>query len=245
MFFFTLGPNSVQSYALTGTYSNDFDVDFTAVDTPYLIVRSSLDRQRLSSYSFTLIASDHGQQPKPLSTSISLDIQILASNESIPVFAQSLYSVDVREDAPIATALLTVGAIDENDQQITYEFLTPSPFTIDRSTGQIQLNQTLDYERQQSYRLSVKAVASGIPAYAIVFVRVIDVNDNPVAIRLQIEGKKSQASLDREKTTDDVHFRKHDGRTSLHRPVHLVHPRNDARRYNTGKDHLERSGFVW
>ena len=189
MFFFTLATNSVQSYALTGTYSNDFDVDFTAVDTPYLIVRSSLDRQRLSSYSFTLIAADHGQQPKPLSSSIQLELQILASNESIPVFAQSLYSIDIREDAPIATAPLTVAAIDENDQQISYELLTQSPFSIDRSTGVLQLNQTLDYERQQSYRLTVKAVANGIPAYAMVFIRVIDVNDNPVSIRLQIEGK--------------------------------------------------------
>ena len=156
--------------------------------TPFLIIRSSLDRQRVSSYSLTLIASDHGQQPKPFSTSIQLDIRILSLNESIPNFPQSVYSIDVREDVLVGSSLLTVTATSENPSIVTYEFLTSSPFTIDSLTGQIRLNQSLDYEREKLYRLTVKAHADSMPGYAVIFIRVIDVNDNSVTIRIKAEG---------------------------------------------------------
>lgn len=204
LFFFSLGPNTIQSYTITGTYADDFDVDFSNVDTPYLIVRSSLDRQRLPSYTFTYIASDHGQQPKPLSASIQLNIQIVSVNESVPTFVQSLYSIDVREDASIGTALLTIAALNENDRRISYEFLHESPFAIDQWTGEIRVNQTLDYEKETFYRLTVKALIETIPAYAIVSIRIIDINDNPVSIRIETEGKTTKKK--KNKRINDVVF---------------------------------------
>jgi hypothetical protein len=55
-------------------------------------------------------------------------------------------------------------------------------------TGNIQLKQTLDYEREKSYRLTVKAYENLIPTYAIIFIHIIDVNDNPVLIHIKPEG---------------------------------------------------------
>jgi hypothetical protein len=177
-----LGLNSIQSYSLNGTGSEDFDVDFSSIDIPYLIVRSSLP---LSSYSLILTASDGGQQRK--SGSIQLDIRII--NDSIPTFMQSVYSIDIREDTSIGTILLKIEATSDNNEKVFYEFLTDSPFIIDRLTGYIQLKQLVDYEREKSYRLIVKAYENSIPTYAIVFIRIIDVNDNPVSIQIKIEGK--------------------------------------------------------
>ncbi|CAF5181627.1 unnamed protein product, partial [Rotaria magnacalcarata] len=131
------GPNSIQSYSLDGTNSNDFYVDYTSIDMPYLTVRSSLDHHNISSYLLTLIASDNSQQSKPRSSSMQLDIRI--TNESIPIFIQSVYRIDVREDTSIGTTLLRIEAISDNSQQIFYELLTESPFIIDRLTGKIQL----------------------------------------------------------------------------------------------------------
>ena len=181
------GINSIQSYSLNGIDSDDFDVDYSTIDIPYLIVRSSLDHQRISSYSLTLIASDNGQQPKPRSGSIQLDIQII--NQSIPIFQQSVYSIDVREDISIGTNLLKIQAVSDNNEKIYYEFLTESPFIIDRLTGNIQLKKLLDYEREKSYRLTVKAYENSIPTYAIIFIHVIDTNDNPVVIHIKTQGK--------------------------------------------------------
>jgi hypothetical protein len=186
---FTLGIHSIQSYALTGAHADEFDVDFTVVNIPYLIVRSSLDRQRLPSYSLTLIASDHTEHVHARSHTIELNIEILFANASMPMFVQSLYSIDVREDTPIGMILLTVAAITENDNRIFYECLDRSPFIVDSLTGDIRLNNMLDYERQSSYQLTVKASTDAIPAYATVFIRIIDVNDNPVSIRMIMDGE--------------------------------------------------------
>jgi hypothetical protein len=185
--FQSLGPNSVQSYRLHGMNADDFDVDFSSFDVPYLIVRSSLDRQRQSSYSLTLVASDHGDPSH--SDSIQLDVQILSMNQSMPTFVQSVYNIDIREDTVIGTTILNIEAISETDEKIFYELLTESPFIIDRLTGQIQLSKTLDYEREESYRLTVKAFENTIPAYASIFIRVIDINDNAVSMRIKVEGK--------------------------------------------------------
>ena len=59
-----------------------------------------------------------------------------------------------------------------------------SPFIIDRLTGQIQLTyKHLDYEREKSYRLTLsKLTKKSIPTYASIFIRVIDVNDNPASM---------------------------------------------------------------
>ncbi|CAF2940456.1 unnamed protein product [Rotaria sp. Silwood2] len=179
------GFNSVQSYRLDGPDSDDFDVDFSSYDIPYLIVRSSLDRQRLSSYSLVLTASDYGEQPR--SNSIQLDIHILHTNDSIPTFVQSIYSIDIREDTIIGTTILKVEAINDNNEKIFYELLTESPFIIDRLTGQIQLSKKLDYEREKSYRIIVKAYENSIPTYASIFIRVIDINDNPVLMQIKVE----------------------------------------------------------
>ncbi|CAF1014689.1 unnamed protein product [Rotaria sordida] len=179
------GLNSVQSYRLDGPNCDDFDVDFFSYDIPYLIVRSSLDRQRLSSYSLILTASDNGKQPR--SNSIQLDIHILNINDSIPTFIQSIYNIDIREDTVIGTTILKIEAINDNNEKNFYELLTESPFIIDHLTGQIQLSKTLDYEREKSYRLIVKAYENFIPTYASIFIRIIDINDNPVFIQIKVE----------------------------------------------------------
>lgn len=192
-FCFSLGLNSIQSYSLDGINSDDFDVDYSSIDIPYLIVRSSLDRQRLSSYSLTLIASDNNQQSKSRSGSIQLDIKII--NQSIPIFSQSVYHTDIREDTPIGTSLLKIEAFSDNNKRIFYEILNESPFMIDRLTGNIQLKKLLDYETEKSYRLTIKANENSIPSYAILFIRVIDINDNPVLIHIKPESNKTEIKI--------------------------------------------------
>ncbi|CAF1225840.1 unnamed protein product [Adineta ricciae] len=192
------GSNSVQSYRLHGLNSDDFDIDFSSFDIPYLIVRSSLDRQRQSFYSLTLIASDHGDQSR--SDSIQLDIRIVDSNDPIPTFLQTVYNVDIREDTVIGTTILNIEAISDKNEKIFYELLTESPFIIDRLTGQIQLSKALDYEREKSYRLTIKAYEQSIPTYANIFIRIIDVNDNPVSIRILVEGNTTLQHKESDKT---------------------------------------------
>lgn len=184
------GSNSVQSYRLHGTHADDFDVDFSSFDVPYLIVRSSLDRQRQSSYSLTLVALDHGDASR--SDSIQLDVHVLSMNQSVPTFVQSVYNIDIREDTVIGTTVLNIEATSDSAEKVFYELLTDSPFIIDRLTGQIQLSKTLDYEREKSYRLTVRAFERSVPAYASIFIRVLDTNDNSVSMRIKVEGQHNK-----------------------------------------------------
>lgn len=107
----------------------------------------------------------------------------------MPIFLQSVYRIDVREDTLIGTNLFRIEAMSDDNRQIYYEFLEESPFIIDRLTGNIQLRKLLDYEREKSYRLTVKAHDNSIPSYAIIFIHVIDINDNPVRIHIHTQGK--------------------------------------------------------
>lgn len=94
-----------------------------------MIVRSSLNGQRISSYSLTLIASDNNSALKSHTGSIQLNIHII--NESIPVFIRNVYHIDIREDILTRTNLLKIEAI--NDDNIN-KILNESPFLIDRLT---------------------------------------------------------------------------------------------------------------
>ena len=192
-FCFSLGSNGVQWYNLDGVNSDDFYVDYTLIDIPYLVVRSLLDRQRISSYFLKLTAFDNDRQLKSRSGSIQLDIRII--NESIPIFLQNVYTINVHEDTSIGTNLLKIEAVSDNNEKIFYELLTESSFIIDRLTGNMQLKKLLDYERDKSYRLIVKAYENLIPVYAIIFIRVIDINDNPVLIRMKNEGKTRKKTV--------------------------------------------------
>ena len=119
-----------------------------------------------------------------------IDIRII--NQSMPVFLQSVYHIDVREDTSIGTNLFKIEAMSDENRQIYYEFLGESPFIIDRLTGNIQLKKLLDYERDKSYRLTVKADENSIPSYAIIFIHVIDINDNPVLIHIHTQGNRTR-----------------------------------------------------
>jgi hypothetical protein len=177
------GINGVQSYTLEGEHSDDFDLEISCLTNPFLIVRSSLDREPMSSYSLVLTAVDHGDRPRHRSNAIRLDIRLI--NQSMPIFQQTLYSVDLREDTPIGSTVLKVQADSDSDGVVVYDLLDESPFIIDRLTGTIQLRKLLDYEREQSYRLIIEASENHIASY---------VNDNPVSINIRVQGKPLERS---------------------------------------------------
>ncbi|CAF1341418.1 unnamed protein product [Didymodactylos carnosus] len=188
------GVNSVQSYSLDGFNSSDFELDYSSLDMPYLVVKRRLDRETISSYNLTLIASDNG---KPLlSGSTQLNIQISDVNDNVPQFKQSVYNIDVKENIPVGSILLRVEATDADIGEnglIRYELLNGNqlPFIIDSSTGEIRIFSSLDYETVKSYRLTVKAQDGGqdsMPTYATVVIQVLDCNDNPPEIQIKVEG---------------------------------------------------------
>ncbi|XP_055015032.1 protocadherin gamma-A11-like [Boleophthalmus pectinirostris] len=74
--------------------------------------------------------------------------------------------------------------------QITYGFDHPSDddkvFTLNPSTGEVRVAQSLDYEEESSYEIQISAKDGlGLASYATLFVEIVDINDNAPVIFLQ------------------------------------------------------------
>ena len=97
-----------------------------------------------------------------------------------PEFGQEEYRVSVREDAAVGSAVATVEATSTPIFSIV-EGNTGDIFTINSSSGAITLAQSLDYELQDRYALSVLAEStqdSSVFDIASVVVTIIDVNES-------------------------------------------------------------------
>ncbi|KAK2544708.1 hypothetical protein Q9966_001735 [Columba livia] len=181
------GPNSVQSYELSG------DEHFSlAVQTgpggdqrPELVLAKALDREEAAFHELVLRASDGGE-PARTGTARIL-VAVLDANDNAPVFSQAEYTVRVPEDLPVGSTLVTVTATDPDEGlngRVTYLFkkITEKAsriFHLDAETGAISLVRSLDFEEGDSYEMEVQARdGGGLSNTAKAVITVTDVNDN-------------------------------------------------------------------
>ncbi|ELU08938.1 hypothetical protein CAPTEDRAFT_225723 [Capitella teleta] len=187
--------NSVKSYTIqAGPQIKDkvFGLKLTkTIDGSHdlqLVVLESLDRERKSHYSVTVVATDGGSPPK--TGVLYVNITVTDVNDHKPVFSQSSYNAEVAESVDVGVTVLTVQATDDDigaNGKISYSFSSKSHaiygdlFGVDPSTGEIYTHRVLDYEEAHSYALVVIARDSGSDsrvAQTNVFIDVLDVNDN-------------------------------------------------------------------
>lgn len=145
----------------------------------------ALDREQKARYTLTVEAHDLGTPA--LSSTVTLDINVLDLNDNSPAFASSSYTVEIAEDAPEGSFVLEVTAADQDDGsngQVVY-FLSQGSrgmFIVDQHTGRIITAAPLDREKVASYSFHVYAMDSSASgprnSSAQVSVQVLDVNDN-------------------------------------------------------------------
>ena len=150
-----------------------------------------LDREERSHYLLVVRAFDGGDPP--LTGGVTVNVTILDANDNKPVFNQSEYSVQVREDVEVGRTVVTVFAEDDDADEngrVTYELRQSMSsevrdFAIDERTGRIFVDHRLDYETEQSYSLIIVAKDNGSEqqeSTAVVTVQVENVNDNAPVI---------------------------------------------------------------
>lgn len=178
------GFNGLVVYILKGG-EGKMDIDSSGL----ILLQKVLDREEQELYNLTVIASDQGQPPR--STALNLTVIVDDVNDNPPVFNSSRYEVKVPEDQELGIPLLTLFATDQDagaNALVTYQITDQQPqtfspvFLIDSSTGQLSLNQQLDYETIKEFEVKVEASDGGQPALStetLVVVHVEDVNDNP------------------------------------------------------------------
>nr|ALL98470.1 dachsous Ex isoform [Drosophila melanogaster] len=184
-------PDSKTEYANVNVTLNGGDGHFaltTRDNSIYLvIVHLPLDREIVSNYTLSVVATDKGTPP--LHASKSIFLRITDVNDNPPEFEQDLYHANVMEVADPGTSVLQVLAHDRDEglnSALTYSLAeTPEThaqwFQIDPQTGLITTRSHIDCETEPVPQLTVVARDGGVPplsSTATVLVTIHDVNDN-------------------------------------------------------------------
>lgn len=153
-----------------------------------LILKEKLDRETEENYLMEVIAVDGGDPPK--SGAMMVKVNVLDANDNNPKFDNYSYEVTISENLPVGSTIIQLHAHDPDkglNGKVEYKFDTSTQadygglFGIDNETGEIFIKGPIDYERGDSYTLSVTATDKGpnsLPAYAKVTVHVEDMNDH-------------------------------------------------------------------
>ncbi|XP_063048525.1 protocadherin alpha-2-like, partial [Engraulis encrasicolus] len=156
--------------------------------TAELVLQKDLDREKRPVINLVLTAIDGGKPPK--SGSIDIVINVFDVNDNNPVFSKTLYKVQMTENAPFGTRLITVSATDADDgvnSEIEYSLIgnknskVLEKFNITPNTGEIYTQGQIDYEETPAIELRVQAKDKGSPprnAQSKVLIEVMDINDN-------------------------------------------------------------------
>ncbi|XP_066199158.1 protocadherin beta-3 [Saccopteryx leptura] len=188
-----VGRNSLQNYTVTP--NPHFHVLTNSRRDgrkyPELVLDKALDCEEQPQLSLTLTALDGGSPPR--SGTVQIYIQVLDINDNAPEFTQSLYEVEVLENSPLNSVIVTVSASDLDTGSfgtISYAFFHSSEeirktFQLNPITGDIQLVKYLNFEEINSYEVDIEAKdGGGLSGKSTVIVQVVDVNDNPPELTL-------------------------------------------------------------
>ncbi|XP_028384432.2 protocadherin beta-6 isoform X2 [Phyllostomus discolor] len=182
-----VGSNTVQNYTIS-TNAHFHLITRNHSDGrkhPELVLDKVLDREEQPELRLTLTALDGGSPPRT-GTSCVL-IVVLDINDNAPEFDQPLYKVQVSENSPIGSLVVTVSARDLDagtHGEVSYSFFQSSNqgiqvFEINSGTGEIRLKRMLDFEEIQSYSMEIEASdGGGLSGKCTVAIEVMDVNDN-------------------------------------------------------------------
>ncbi|XP_060490115.2 protocadherin beta-2 [Panthera onca] len=182
-----VGSNSLQSYTVSPNSHFHLKLqDSSDGILPQLVLDKALDREEQAEIRLTLTALDGGTPPR--SGTALVRIEVLDINDNAPEFAKLLYEVQVLENSPIGFQVAVVSARDLDIGtygEISYVFSQASEdirktFQINAKSGELILTQKLDFESIQSYTLNIQATdGGGLSGSCMVFVQVMDLNDNP------------------------------------------------------------------
>ncbi|XP_074694477.1 protocadherin alpha-2-like [Strix aluco] len=185
-----IGANAQLSYTLSP--SEHFGLEVNSKEgkknSVVLVLMKPLDRETVPVHRLVVTASDGGRPS--LTGTMELVVSVLDANDNAPQFNQSVYKVQLPENAAPGTAFfqLTATDIDEGiNREIYYSFSDTIPakvqelFTLDRKSGELRTAGELDFENVQSYDLEIEARDRGSPplsGHCSVELEVLDVNDN-------------------------------------------------------------------
>ncbi|XP_069619825.1 protocadherin gamma-B2-like isoform X23 [Ranitomeya imitator] len=159
-----------------------------------IVTKSSLDREKISSYNITIQASDKGS-PEMTSREV---IRLVVSdiNDNAPVFEKIAYTAFVSENNLPGTSIFSNHARDldsEDNAKITYsivyksneEDILSSYISMNPVTGVIYAQKSFDYEKNREFNIQIIARDNGSPSLnssTTLRICIVDQNDNSPVI---------------------------------------------------------------
>ncbi|XP_062358481.1 protocadherin alpha-2-like [Cinclus cinclus] len=185
-----IGENAQLSYTLSPSehFSLDLHRSEEYRESLFLVLTKPLDRETIPVHRLVLTASDGGRPS--LTGTMELLISVLDANDNAPQFNQSVYKMQVPENAGLGTLVARVNATDPDlgsNGEVTFSVSNTFPengikiFLLNARTGDIHLAGTVDYEEIRSYEIQIEATDKGTPplsGHCKVVLEVLDVNDN-------------------------------------------------------------------
>uniref|UniRef100_A0ACB8EA14 Uncharacterized protein n=1 Tax=Sphaerodactylus townsendi TaxID=933632 RepID=A0ACB8EA14_9SAUR len=184
-----LGPNGKITYCLLPDRSRDDTFFRLDPETGSIYTTSVFDREKKASYLLEVKSTDGsesarpGKHGQPNSDTAYVRVFISDVNDNKPVFTQSIYEVNIDEDRDVGSAVITVGANDEDEganAKLRYQITAGNAggaFDITPETGIIFIARPLDYEELQLYELHLLASDGKWEDYAIVIINIVNKND--------------------------------------------------------------------
>uniref|UniRef100_A0A3Q4MGQ4 Si:ch73-379j16.2 n=1 Tax=Neolamprologus brichardi TaxID=32507 RepID=A0A3Q4MGQ4_NEOBR len=161
---------------------------------PILVLLKTLDRETKKIHKLLLSAIDGGKPSKSGTAEIFIDV--LDVNDNMPVFNEDTYSVLVNENTPTGTTIVKVNAsdLDEGSNgELIYSLGSNvnhrirELFRVDPNTGEIIIQDVLDFESEESYEIDIQASDKGsapLRTDKSVLVKIVDLNDNAPQIEV-------------------------------------------------------------
>ncbi|XP_051789692.1 protocadherin-10-like isoform X9 [Erpetoichthys calabaricus] len=199
------GNNSVCNYKLSENLYFEINVQ-TWKDgsvSADLLIKEALDREKQAVHNLILTALDCGIPA--LSGSINITVTILDENDNAPKFEKQIYEVEVSENTIIGATFVTLNATDADEglnAELLYSFnphtseKAQMKFRLNSRTGELSVNELLDFEQFPLYELFVQAKDFGpnpLTGHCKVIIKVVDSNDNrPEIIVASSQGSVSE-----------------------------------------------------
>ncbi|XP_021438929.2 protocadherin-11 X-linked isoform X2 [Oncorhynchus mykiss] len=197
------GDNSVITLSILNGKDNFIIDPQTGVIKPNI----TFDRELQSSYTFMVKAIDGGQPPSTSYAKVTINVVDVNDNRPVFVIPSSNYSYDLVQSTTSPGSVVTrVFAIDNDtgmNAELQYSFIGGSPrglFAIDKTTGNITLQEKIVSADQGLHRLVVKVKDLGQPeslhAIALIHLFINETVSNATFIQEQLR-KSLETPLDR------------------------------------------------
>ncbi|KAG7464992.1 hypothetical protein MATL_G00171450 [Megalops atlanticus] len=187
------GSNAEIVYSFhSGNIDGAFSIDR---QTGSIKVAKPLDNLPQEQYHLTVKAADQGfPQRSDLS---SVNIRFKLSEKTPPKFTSDEYFTEISESSPLGSPFITVTA--SSPSAVHYKIKDGDPngtFHINYYSGVLSLQKTLNFEERFTYQLKIRASSlAGSFSDAMVYVYVIDENDNPpVFLQDEFVGQISESA---------------------------------------------------